>query len=388
MSLRPLHRLAAAKLLLVALLLTAAFAPAATAQTVYLAFGDSITFGVGAEGPPNGYPAELEDLLNQRGVTAEVVNAGLPGETTIDGRNRLGGLLGGVDVLLLMEGTNDINSDISPETTAFNLDAMADSAEAQGVEVVHATIIPRLPTAGKDSRNVIGGQLSGAIRELAYQEGRNLADPFYVFFRGLDDAFDLYYVGGDDKFHLNAAGYDQLAEVFADAITGDDEVPPVTGLVDPFEDQQNTSPNAQIQIDLYDFGSGIDLDATQLIVDGEPANATTGGDSRRQTLRVNPPAGGWECVVIVDLEARDTAIPANTRDGQLVQFVIQGTRFIQGDITRDCRVNGNDLLDLARLFGSQRGDGRYRGFADINGDDSIDGTDLAILSSNFGQSSK
>jgi len=373
---------------LAAVLAPAAIAPTASAQAVYLAFGDSITFGVGAGGPPDGYPAELEDLLNQRGVNAQVLNEGLPGETTVDGRNRLGGLLGGIDVLLLMEGTNDINSDISPETTAFNLDAMADAAEARDVEVVHATIIPRLPSAGKDSRNVIGGQLSGAIRELAHEENRNLADPFYVFFRGLDDAFDRFYLGGEDKFHLNAEGYDQLAEVFADAITGEDEVPPVTGLVSPFDDQQNTSPNAQLQIDLYDFGNGIDVDFTQLTIDDSPANATIGGDSRRQTLRVNAPAGGWECVVIVDLQARDTAVPANARDGQLVQFVIQGTRFIQGDITRDCRVNGNDLLDLARLFGSQRGDSRYRGFADINGDDSIDGTDLAILSSNFGQSSK
>ncbi len=375
-------------LLVAALLVAATLAPAAAAQTVYLAFGDSITFGVGAEGPPNGYPAELEDLLNQRGITADVINEGLPGETTVDGRNRLGGLLGGVDVLLLMEGTNDINSDISPETTAFNLDAMADTAEAQGVEVVHATIIPRLPTAGKDSRNVTGGQLSGAIRELAHRENRNLADPFYVFFRGLDDAFDRFYVGGDDKFHLNAGGYDQLAEVFADALTGQDEVPPVTGPLSPFDDQQNVSPNAQIAFELYDFGSGVDLNATEVIVDGEPANAALGGDSRRQTVRVNAPAGGWECVVIVDLQARDTAVPANERSGQLVQFVIQGTSFLRGDITRDCRVNGDDLLDLARLFGAQRGDARYRGFADINGDGSIDGTDLAILSSNFGQSTK
>lgn len=373
---------------LLALLLSVSLAPAASAQTVYLAFGDSITFGVGAGGPGSGYPSELETLLGQSGVDADVRNAGVPGETSAEGRNRIDSLLGGVDVLLLMEGTNDINADVSPETTRFNLAAIANSAESRGVEVVHATIIPRLPSAGKDGRNVIASQLSGEIRELAFAENRNLADPFYVFFRGLDDAFDTLYVGGEDKFHLNEAGYDQLARVFADAITGNDQVPPVTGFVSPFDDQQNVNPNTPIQIDLYDFGSGIATNATQLIVDDSPANATITGDNRRQAIRVNAPAGGWNCVVIVDLIAEDLTVPANTRNDQLMQFVIQGTRFLAGDITRDCRVDGDDLLDLARLFGTQRGESRFRAFADINGDGSIDGNDLAALSSNFGRSLK
>ena len=56
-----------------AALLAAAFAPRASAQTVYVAFGDSITFGSFDETAEPGYPPELEDLLNQRGVAAQVV---------------------------------------------------------------------------------------------------------------------------------------------------------------------------------------------------------------------------------------------------------------------------------------------------------------------------
>ena len=129
-----------------------------------------------------------------------------------------------------MEGTNDINADISRETTVFNLATLAKRAEAAGFEVVHATIIPRLPSANKDKTNLDASQLSGAIRELAYSEGRNLADPFWAFFDGLDDWMTLYR-GGDDKFHLTPQGYDRLALVFANAITGNDLVPPVTGVL-------------------------------------------------------------------------------------------------------------------------------------------------------------
>ena len=107
----------------------------------------------------------MEDLLNPRGVAAEVENYGWPGETTPEGLARIDDVLdNGGDVLLLMEGTNDINNEISRETTIFNLAAIADRAEERDVEVVHATIIPRLPSANRDKTNVLGSQLSGAVR--------------------------------------------------------------------------------------------------------------------------------------------------------------------------------------------------------------------------------
>jgi lysophospholipase L1-like esterase len=362
-------------------------APPAAAQIVYLAFGDSITAGSFDTTAEPGYPPELEDLLRDRGVDAVVENHGWPGEDTIDGLARIGDVLdGGGDVLLLMEGTNDINNDISRETTLFNLDAMADRAEDRGLEVVHATIIPRLPAANRDQTNLLASQLSGAIRELAWRERRNLADPFYVFFHQIEDAFVRYYVGGGDNLHLNADGYDRLALVFADAITGTDEVPPVTGLLTPYDDEQAVPRNRQIQIDLYDFGAGIDTGFTQLFIDGEPVEADVQGDARRQTIRFSPP-DPWSGVVFVGLEARDIAVPPNERDSQLVQFVTEGTSFLRGDITRDGRVDGHDLIDLARPFGTVRGEARYRGYADFNDDGAIDGQDLAILASNFGKSS-
>ncbi len=367
-------------------LAVAAAAPAA-AQTVYLAFGDSITFGSFDPRPEKGYPPRLEQLLADRGVPAVVENHGVPGETTAEGLSRIDSVLaGGGDVLLLMEGTNDVNLKLSPETIRFNLDQIASRAEAAGLEVVHATVIPRLPSANYDGMNTVTRDLAGEIRELAWERSRNLADPFEVFFRLTENAFSTLYTGGEDKLHPNAAGYDLLAEIWADVLTGVDSVPPVIGHLSPYNDQQDTPPGSEIQMDLYDFGAGIAVGQTELLIDGEPVPATLSGDERRQLVRYQAP-DPWKGVVYVGLSARDRASPPNAVDGTLLQFVVAGTQFLAGDITRDGRVDGYDLVGLAMAFGSRKGSSRYQGYADLDDDGFVDGSDLAILASNFGKSS-
>jgi lysophospholipase L1-like esterase len=377
------HRLAPA----LALFALALAAPAA-AQPVYKALGDSITAGSfdDPERAEPGYPPRLEDLLEDRGVPAIVENHGFPGESTAEALARLDSVLeGGGDVLLLMEGTNDVK-DVSIETIVHNLDAIADRAENRGFEVVHATTIPRRNTAGFDARNIVTGQLAGLIRETAHAEGRNLADPFEVFLHQSDDPFDTLYVGNGDHLHPNAAGYDLIAEVFADALTGVDAVRPVTGHVSPRDDQQGTPANSEIQIDLYDFGAGLRVGATRLLINEQPVEATITGDERRQEIRYRPPQP-FAGVVFVGLEAEDLAAPTHRREGQLLQFVVAGTEFLPGDISRDGRVDGSDLVSMGLAFGSRRGEARYLAIADLDGNDQIDGNDLAILASHFGERS-
>jgi len=371
-----------------ALLAALALALPAAAQTVYKALGDSITAG-SFDDPDRaepGYPPRLEDLLEDRGVPAIVENHGFPGESTAEALSRLDSVLaGGGDVLLLMEGTNDVR-DVSIETIMHNLDAIADRAENRGFEVVHATTIPRRNTAGFDATNIVTGQLAGLIRETAHAEGRSLADPFEVFLHHTDDPFTTLYVGNGDHLHPNAAGYDVIAEVFADVLTGIDSVRPVTGHVSPHDDQQGTPANSEIQIDLYDFGAGLRIDATRLLINEQPVTATITGDERRQQIRYQPPQP-FVGVVFVGLEAEDRAAPPHRREGQLLQFVVQGTRFLPGDISRDGRVDGSDLVSMALAFGSRRGETRFLAIADLDDNDQIDGNDLAILANNFGQRS-
>ena len=355
------------------------------AQTTYVAFGDSITQGIGDD--PNraekGYPPRLEALLQQRGQNAEVRNEGLGGETTSDGVSRIGRVLRlGDDVLLLMEGTNDINEQkLSNETIAFNLDKMADKAQSIGMTIVHATVIPRFG-ANYDATNIVTGDLNGRIRELAWNQERKLADPFEVILRQTTNLGQLYF----DKLHPNTAGYDVLAKVFADVITSVDTVPPVTGLVTPVNDSPRVPPTTPIHLNVYDFGTGIDVAATRLVVNEQVVNTPLTGNSRKLEITYAPPEP-WKGVVIVRLRSQDLANPPNLLDREVTQFTIEGTTFLPGDVDRDGRVDGADLLAFAPHFGTRRGEGRFVGFADINVDDEINGTDLAILASNFGKSS-
>lgn len=362
-----------------------ALASGARAQTTYVAFGDSITQGVLDD--PNraekGYPPRLEALLQQRGQAADVRNEGLAGETTSEGLSRIDKVLvAGDDVLLLMEGTNDIGEqDVSNETIATNLDKIAEKAEARGLTVVHATILPRFGS-NYDTSNVITGALNGLVRELAWQDERKLADPFEVFYHLTPNFGQLY----SDKLHPNSAGYDLLARVFADVLTNVDNVPPVTGLVLPVNDSPRVPPTSPVHLNVYDFGAGIDVTATRLVINGQIVETPLTGNSRKLEITYSPPVP-WKGVVVVELRSRDLASPPNVLDREITQFTIEGTSFLPGDIDRDGRVDGADLLAFAPHFGARRGENRFAGFADLNADDEVNGADLAVLASNFGKTS-
>jgi acyl-CoA thioesterase-1 len=358
----------------------------ASPQT-YVAFGDSITSGYG-DPRGIGYPGRLEALLStDLKVPVTVINDGMFGETTGEGLTRIGSALQpGVTAVLLMEGTNDINAKVSVDTIVQNLDLMAGQAETAGIAAVHATIIPRLRTADTDPTNVITASLAGAIRELAWERSRTLADPFEVFFYLTPDAMSLDYLGGGDKLHPNGAGYDLIAQTFADAMTGADHVPPVTGTVSPGDGQQDVPANVGIQLDVLDFGAGIDVANTHLLIDGQQVAVTPTGDQRKLQFLYQPPAP-IAGVVSIGLQAKDLATPPNTFTGTVSTFEVVGTFFLPGDFNHDGIVDGQDLLLFAPCFGAHRYDPNFQLACDLNGDGIVDGKDLAVLAFNFGKRS-
>ena len=114
-------------LLLAALLLQGCAEPKLSPVPIdgtVLAFGDSLTLGVGARSRDS-YPSVLSALGGRR-----VVNAGVSGETTDLGLARLQDTLPKVnpDLLLLLEGGNDILRARDPADTKSNLAAMVELA--------------------------------------------------------------------------------------------------------------------------------------------------------------------------------------------------------------------------------------------------------------------
>jgi acyl-CoA thioesterase I len=101
-------------------------------DAVILAFGDSLTRGTGASAN-NDYPSILAQLTHR-----EVINAGVPGEISVDGLTRLPALLDEYrpQLLILIHGGNDIIKKIPGQETAKNLDSMVAEAKSRKIPVV------------------------------------------------------------------------------------------------------------------------------------------------------------------------------------------------------------------------------------------------------------
>lgn len=102
------------------------------ADTVILAFGDSLTYGTGASSGQD-YPSILEQL-----TSLHVINAGVPGEISRDGLKRLQPLLDEhqPDLLILIHGGNDILRRIPAQQTADNIRQMIAEARQRNTHVI------------------------------------------------------------------------------------------------------------------------------------------------------------------------------------------------------------------------------------------------------------
>lgn len=127
-----------AKLLLVMLILIScsddkpALTPLAN-DAVILAYGDSLTFGIGANSNTQSYPAVLQNIT---GLT--VINAGISGEVTAQGLKRLPMVLKTVKpkLVILCHGGNDLIRRLGKEQLKSNLNEMIKLIQQSGADVL------------------------------------------------------------------------------------------------------------------------------------------------------------------------------------------------------------------------------------------------------------
>lgn len=139
----PLYRLFRRSLQILALavpLFAAAGAQAGPARI--LAFGDSLTAGPGLAAEDT-LPAQLKKRLAAGGIEAEVINAGVSGDTTAMGLARLDYALsaGPVDVAILELGANDMLNGLPPKEARANLEKMIETFQSKGVRVILAAMV-------------------------------------------------------------------------------------------------------------------------------------------------------------------------------------------------------------------------------------------------------
>ena len=126
------------KLLLVTLFLVSCSEPQPTltplsSDAVILAYGDSLTFGIGANSKTQSYPAVLQQLT---GLT--VINAGISGEVTAQALQRLPKVLEAVkpNLVILCHGGNDLIRRLGKEQLKNNLNQMIKLIQQSGADVV------------------------------------------------------------------------------------------------------------------------------------------------------------------------------------------------------------------------------------------------------------
>ena len=198
---RPAMLLGAAGMLLAGIV---AGTPAAARGLEVLAFGDSLTAGLGLPADA-AFPSRLEARLKAEGVGLHVVNAGVSGDTTAGGLARLDwALVDKPDIVLLELGANDALRGIEPKLVRANLDAMIGKIQAKGARVLLMGMRAP-PNWGKDYQQ----EFERIYPELAHAHGVTLY-PFFLEGVAMDPKLNQ-----PDGLHPNEKGVAALVDRIA-----------------------------------------------------------------------------------------------------------------------------------------------------------------------------
>jgi acyl-CoA thioesterase I len=111
-------------------------ANAASRPLTIVAFGDSLTAGYGVK-TSESFPVQLQMALEAKGHKVIITNAGVSGDTTSGGLERLDWALDPKpDAVILELGANDALRGIDPKVPRENLDKMLASLRAKGIPVL------------------------------------------------------------------------------------------------------------------------------------------------------------------------------------------------------------------------------------------------------------
>lgn len=170
-------------------------------RPVIVAFGNSLTAGAGVQQNLN-YPSKLQVKIDSSGYRYRVVNAGVSGETSSQGLNRIQSIISLRPEIVIVEfGANDGLRGVPVETIRQNLEAIVIRLQAAGAKVVLAGMrIP--PNYGPLYTN----SFHNIFPNVAQKAGAVLL-PFFL--NGVGGRPEL---NQDDGIHPTAGGYDIVVE--------------------------------------------------------------------------------------------------------------------------------------------------------------------------------
>ena len=166
------------------------------ASDTIICFGDSLTFGTGAKEGMD-YPSQLSGLIGR-----EIINAGIPGDTTTTALSRIDNILEmNPGIVLLTLGGNDLKNRVNKDIAFNNLERIINKLQDKGALIILGGIdVP-----------VWGRGFGDAYKELAEKTGSILIPNV---FEGIIGKRHLM----SDSIHPNSKGYSIMANNFHEAV--------------------------------------------------------------------------------------------------------------------------------------------------------------------------
>ncbi|HEU4548062.1 MAG TPA: arylesterase [Rhizomicrobium sp.] len=173
-----------------------AMSGAAHAQPVrILALGSSLTQGYGLP-PGTEFTVQLQAALKKKGIDAQVINAGVSGDTSAGGLSRLDWSLADHPTAAIIElGSNDMLRGIPPAETEKNLAAILKKLKAAHVKVL---------LTGMMAQRNLGAEYARAFDAIYPRLAREYDVLFYPFF--LDGVAMNPKLNQADGMHPNPEG--------------------------------------------------------------------------------------------------------------------------------------------------------------------------------------
>ena len=167
-----------------------------TGWPVIVAFGDSLTAGLGVPMEQN-YPSQLQAELDERGYRYHVVNAGISGDTTAGGLNRVESVLEHNPAIVILElGANDGLQGKSTEQMEENLAQIIERLQKADVQVV---------LAGMHAPPNYGPEYTQSFHKVFEDLAKRYQLPFIPFI--LDQVGGVPELNLADGIHPTAEGY-------------------------------------------------------------------------------------------------------------------------------------------------------------------------------------
>lgn len=163
--------------------------------------GDSLSAGLGLSAPA-AFPARLQKALQSKGIAVDMINAGVSGDTTSGGRDRLDwSVPEGTQAVIVELGANDALRGVDPKVTRSALKDILTRLKARKIAVL---------LCGMYAPPNYGADYSARFNSIYPDIAREFDVPLYPFF--LEGVATEAKLNQPDGLHPTAEGIDVIVK--------------------------------------------------------------------------------------------------------------------------------------------------------------------------------